>query len=129
MNEISLVKHIIKLYKIAQECGILQLEDYNENTNRWKKNKLYSYCLQSVLNGIDFSKIARYLELDRNRYELIIIKWFEFISSLNYSVNEVTTMLGAMLKYPLLNSSLKDSTGDLNDNYNWWDQERNWTIP
>jgi hypothetical protein len=100
MDEVLLVKHLIELYKIAQECGILQLEDYSDSSNEWYKKPLYAYCIRAILNGVDFTELSKYLELCRTREDLIIIKGFEFINKHNYSIKEVSERLGAMLEFP-----------------------------
>ena len=101
MNEFSLAKHLIFLFDTAQKNGLLQLESFDVPSNKWRKNRIYAYCLRSVLNGVELSEISSYLQLYRNRIELIIIKGFEFISRYReVDIHDVATSMGSLLKSP-----------------------------
>jgi uncharacterized protein len=50
MNGISLVKHLINLYDISIKNGLLQLEDYHNESNEYFKNPIYAYCLDFTLD-------------------------------------------------------------------------------
>jgi hypothetical protein len=100
MDEISVVNHMIKLSRVATECGILQLEDFDASPNLMTENEVYSYCLRclrAVLNGGgSLSNVLEQLKIERSREELIIIMGFELIEK----GENPTPKLGAMLQRP-----------------------------
>jgi len=101
MDQILLIKHLIKIIEIAHKNGILQLEDFNTEENEWLSHPIYSYCLKAILSG---AKIPDEVKLLRNREELIIIRGFEFIDKQlpDYSIINIANTLGSMLEKPLL---------------------------
>jgi hypothetical protein len=106
MNEILLIKHLLKLCDIANKCGILQLKNYKNESNEWLNNSMYSYCLDEILRDINFLDTAKYLKLNRNREELIIITGFELIFEHDNTIYDVAKILGSMMEQPKIFSEL-----------------------
>jgi hypothetical protein len=104
MDEISLVKHLLKLYDVANKRGLLQLEDYRKNydnnSNEQLNNDMYVFCLNAVIDNHPwFLKTIEYLKINRSCEEHIIIKGFEMIFEHTKSINDAANILGLMLEH------------------------------
>ena len=111
MDEYLLVKHLIELNEHANKDGILTLVDYVES-NKWLENSIYRYCLNEIMlnEEEEFIEKIKYLKLNRNKEEQIIITGFELIREYNNTAYKIANILGAMMEHPMSAHELVTNT-------------------